>query len=279
MSDDPRWGEDPRDHDDDSRDENRDRADEWRQPGYRRDFGDGDDRHSADQVHTPQDRDERDADRDGDGLELGRGPSSNRDESVLLYLVTVPWTDEFRTFVQSQSAFLRSVPAWTLRLVFPRPLDRAYDSYQKVIHEELDGPLQQATIDELKWHFEHRQKAIGSADSTQTQALLNRAEVFNTPRFTLLYRRWLRHGNTAFETLSSPVLGDALANGTGLVECLVLPHAYRHLSPLASLVRSTPKGVEKGEQGGEQVPPRPQPVPSPAPPASLTIAEQLERDW
>jgi hypothetical protein len=199
--------------------------------------------------------------------------------AVLLYLVTVPWTDEFRTFVQAQSAFLRSVPAWALRLVFPRPLDRAYDSYQRVIHEELDAPLQPATIAELKWHFEHRQKAIGSSNSAPTQALLDRAEVFNTPRFTPLYRRWLKHGDTAFETLSSPVLGEALANGTGRIECLVLPHSYRHLSPLASLVRSTPKGVEKGEREGEHVPPRPQPVPSPPPPASLSIAEQLERDW
>src|SRR6266545_3702561 len=29
--------------------------------------------------------------------------------ALLLYLVTVPWTDEFRTFVQAQSAFLRNV--------------------------------------------------------------------------------------------------------------------------------------------------------------------------
>jgi hypothetical protein len=148
--------------------------------------------------------------------------------ALLLYLVTVPWTEEFRTFLRARATFLCNVPTWTFRLVFPRPLDRAYDSYQQVVHEELGA---------------------------------------------------LPSGDAAFERLSSPGLSEALANGTGRVECLVLRHAYRHLSPLASLVRSTPKGVEKGEQEGEQAPPRPQPVPSPAPPGSLTVAEELERDW
>ena len=56
-------------------------------------------------------------------------------------------------------ALLRAVPAWTLRLVFPRPLDRVYDAYQTVIREELETPLHPATIRELKWYFEHRRKA------------------------------------------------------------------------------------------------------------------------
>ena len=41
------------------------------------------------------------------------------------------------------------------RIVFPRPLDRVYDAYQTVIHEELESPLTPATIAELKWYFEH----------------------------------------------------------------------------------------------------------------------------
>jgi len=78
---------------------------------------------------------------------------------------------------------------------------------------------------------------------------------------------------------SSKVLSAALAAGKGHVECLVLPHRYRHLSPLASLVRPVRKPVEKGERVGERVPPRSQPVPQPAPPPALSIAEQLEREW
>jgi hypothetical protein len=79
MSDDPRWGDDLRDRDDDLRD--RDRDDEGREPGHRRDLGDGDDHRSAHQANDPRDHDKRDRDRDDDAREPGRGPSSNRDES------------------------------------------------------------------------------------------------------------------------------------------------------------------------------------------------------
>lgn len=41
-----------------------------------------------------------------------------------------------------------------------------------------------------------------------------------------------------------------------MIESELLPHSYRHLSPLASLVRARVKGVEKGERplGGSQPP-------------------------
>jgi hypothetical protein len=128
---------------------------------------------------------------------------------VLLYVATVPWPDEFRTFVDTYAAFFRDSHEWTLRLAFPSPVDRAYERY------------------------------VGS----------------------------------------SRVLSDALAAGKGRVECLVLPHRYRHLSPLASLVRSTVKRVEKGERVGERTPPRSQPPAPPSGSAPLTIAEELERNW
>jgi hypothetical protein len=199
---------------------------------------------------------------------------------VLLYLVTVPWTDDFRVFIQTHAMFLRAVPAWTLRLVFARPLDRAYDAYQLVVHEELEAPLHRYTISELKSYFEHRRKATAGRRHPLTQALLNRgAEVFGSARFMLLYRRWLKHGDVVFETASSTVFAAALANGTGRVESLILPHTYRHLSPVATLVQASTKGVEKGEQRGEQSTARPQPPSSTPPPESLTVAEQLERDW
>ncbi len=201
-------------------------------------------------------------------------------QAVVFYLAMVPWTDEFRSFLQAHTAFLRRATTWTLRVVFPRPLDRVYHAYQQVIHEELETPLHHATIAELKWYFEHRQRAAGSAVDTMTQGLLHRgAQAFSTPRFTLLYRHWQRHGDGVFDGVSSPVLAEALATGAGRVESLILPHTYRHLSPLASLVRSKPEGVEKGEQGGEQGSARPQPPPSTPPPESLTVSEQLTRDW
>jgi DNA-binding MarR family transcriptional regulator len=59
MFDDPRWGDDPRDRDD----ERRDRDDDWQESGDRKDLGDS---------HR---------DRDDDSRQLGRGPGSNDRDS------------------------------------------------------------------------------------------------------------------------------------------------------------------------------------------------------
>ena len=70
--------------------------------------------------------------------------------AVLLYVATVPWTSDFRRFLQEHAPLLQLLLAWTLRLVFVQPNDRWSDSYQGVINEELKTPLQPATISELK---------------------------------------------------------------------------------------------------------------------------------
>ena len=187
--------------------------------------------------------------------------------AVLLYLATEPWTDGFRSFLQGHAALLRAAPTWTLRLVFPRPLDRLYDAYQTVIREELESPLHPATISELRWYFEHRQRAAEGPIHPQTRGFLEvGAKVFGTPRFTELYRRWLKHGDRVFGGPSSPAIAEALNTGQGRVQCLVLPHSYRHLSPLVDRPRSSTddveKGVEKGAARGDITCARPQPPPS-----------------
>ena len=79
--------------------------------------------------------------------------------TVLVYLACEPDHREVRGFLQTHAALLRVAPSWTIRIVFPRPLDHAYDAYQAVIHEELESPLHSATIGELQWYFEHRLEA------------------------------------------------------------------------------------------------------------------------
>ena len=152
--------------------------------------------------------------------------------------------------------------------MFPRPLDRVYDAYQTVIREELESPLHPATISELQWYFEHRDQATREPRHPQTQGFLNvGAKVFGTPRFTEMYRRWLKHGNAVFEGPSSPVIAEALSTGRGRVECVVLPHTYRHLSPLvdqpAFARHKVEKGVEKGATRGDTRPHALNPLPQP----------------
>ena len=170
--------------------------------------------------------------------------------AVLLYLTTEPWTNGFRSFLQGHAALLRLARPWTLRLVFPRPLDRFYDAYQTVIREELESPLHLATISELKWYFEHRRLAGKGPVDPQTQRFLEVAQkAFGTPRFTAMYRRWVKVGNTVFEG-SSPSIAEALADGRGRVEAVVLPHSYRHLIPLVSEARAPLHAIEKSREGG-----------------------------
>ncbi|MPY88768.1 MAG: hypothetical protein GEU99_12670 [Luteitalea sp.] len=210
--------------------------------------------------------------------------------AVLLYLPTEPSTEPFRSFLQAHATLLRVAPTWTLRLVFPRPLDRAYDAYQAVIHEELESPLHSATIGELKSYFEDRLKAArGEPLHPQTQSFLNLgAKVFGTPRFTAMYQRWLRHGNAVFEGPSSPAIAAALNSGCGRVESVVLPHVYRHLAPLVADAPSRPepmtrglrRGLRRGHRRGNIAPralnPRPQPPPEEPP---LSITEQMDLEW
>ena len=204
---------------------------------------------------------------------------------VLLYLATEPWTDGFRTFLQEHAALLRVAPTWTLRLVFPRPLDGLYDAYQAVIREELESPLHAVTIRELQWYFEHRREAAKGPVHPQTAAFIGTgARVFGTTRFTEMYRRWLKQGNAVFEGPSSPAIADALRDGRGRAESVVLSHSYRHLFPLVSEAPATPQRIDKGLRRETDVGTTPPHALNPCPqhPADeprLTITEQLDRDW
>ena len=206
--------------------------------------------------------------------------------TLLLYLAVEPATEGFRRFLQNHAALLRSAPRWTVRIVFPRPLDHAYDAYQQVVHEELESPLHPATIGELQDYFDlRRQAARGQPVHSLRQGFLRKGhEVFGAPRFTALYRRWLKHGHGVFEALASPAMAEALNHGRGRVESVVLPHRYRHLAPLVADTPARPElvdtGLRRGPRGGPQrshtLNPRPQP---PAEEPQLSVREQCERDW
>lgn len=185
---------------------------------------------------------------------------------VVLYLATVPWTDDFRTFLVGHTALLRTASSWTLRIVFPQPLRRGIEAYRAVVHEELESPLQAATIYDLKRYFFHRRR--GTDLNTIPEALrafLKRcADVFGGPRFTHLYRRWLTEDEAALEPVPI-VIPEALASGCAKIECVVLPHTYEHLSPLVSRRRTRRRGRRTGEQRGDAAPHSINPLLNPAP--------------
>lgn len=186
--------------------------------------------------------------------------------AVVLYLATVPWTDDFRTFLVGHTALLQRASSWTLRIVFPQPLRRVMEAYLAVVHEELESPLQADAIRDLKRYFFHRRR--GTDLSTIPEALrafLKRcADVFDGPRFTHLYRRWLTEDEAALEPIPI-VIPEALASGRAHVECTVLPHTYEHLSPLVSHRRMRGRRRRRGEEGGDATPHSINPFLNPAP--------------
>jgi hypothetical protein len=161
---------------------------------------------------------------------IGIDPSGR---TVLLYLATKPWTDDFRTFLVGHSALLSVTPTWTLRLVFPQPLRRAVAAYETVVFEELQNRLQADTIRELQHYFFHRRRGTDLTTIPENlRAIITRyANVYGGSRFAHLYRRWLTDEHAAL-TPVSPAIEAALAAGRAAIECVILPHAYDHLSPL-----------------------------------------------
>jgi hypothetical protein len=151
---------------------------------------------------------------------------------IFLYLVTRRVPVDFRAFLHRHSELLRTLPNWTIRVLVPRHFEGAVPHYQAALRDELATPLQPTTFDELRWFFEQRRQAVGAATVVADARFQRAQEAFSSPRFRVLYRTWLQHGDRALRATLSPVLAEALARRSGQLECHVLPHAYQHLAPL-----------------------------------------------
>jgi hypothetical protein len=171
---------------------------------------------------------------------------------LLLYLATVPWTDDFRCFLIGHADMLNVTARWTLRLVFPPALKRTVTAYEGVIHEEFDNPLSADDIPELRHYFFHRRRGtdINALPEALRAKLSRYAEAFSGPRFTHLYRRWLVAGDSVIAA-GSATIRDALASARGHVECVVLPFSYDHLLPLVDPRRSNGSRRSMKDQRGD----------------------------
>jgi len=151
---------------------------------------------------------------------------------VFLYLITRAVPIDFRAFLHRHAELFRALSSWTIRVLVPRHLAGAIERYQLAVRDELASPLRPDTFDELRWFFEQRRHAADRPAIVADARFQRAQQVFATPRFRVLYRRWLEDGEAALQATLSPVLADALAERSGEVECRVLPHTYQHLAPL-----------------------------------------------
>ena len=151
---------------------------------------------------------------------------------------------------------MATVPAWTLRIVVPPGLETLGERCQKLVTEELASPIRQEVFERLKWYFECRlaHEIDGVRIEDEETYYLSRSG-FRAPRFQVLYERWLREGDAGLEYASSRAVAHAIERGAGRVECLMLPHQYRHLSPVLGVARRASRGADEGEHTPTQ--PRP----------------------
>lgn len=161
-----------------------------------------------------------------DKLPIGVPPDERT--TVFLYLMTRPSPIEFRAFLEHHAELLRALPAWTIRLLIPQHFAKATGAYTTAFLEQLAMPLRPETRDELGWYFGARRAGVNTRDSR----FLRATEAFGAPRFQALYRVWQERGDAAVLATASPSLADVIARGVGQLECRVLAHRYRHLSPL-----------------------------------------------
>ena len=155
---------------------------------------------------------------------------------VVVYVVTDPWLDEFRVFLERHAALLRALPAWTLRIVVPPQFPDIAQRSKQVVWNQLLTPLKTETLDELRWYFEQvRSHPTPSRSDDLDERFYEAREAFSTPRFKALYRAWKQDGEPVLTSAGSSTISDAVEAGAGRVEVLELGHRYGHLSPLAAI--------------------------------------------
>jgi hypothetical protein len=167
---------------------------------------------------------------------------------VFTYVVARPDVEPFRAFVQCHADLLSGIAEWTVRVVLPKPFAQAAGLFEAAARQELTGALRPDLLKDLRWYFQRRRAAANRRALTFGDPEFWEADVaFNSPRFRQLYKRWLVDGDCVFESLSSPVLAQALERGTGRIESHVLDVSYTHLSPVISTFRACRNGVEGGD--------------------------------
>ena len=168
-----------------------------------------------------------------DLLPIGVHPSGH---VVFVYLYADPMREEFRDFLQRHAALLERLPAWTIRIVVPPHLAEAPDQLQKMAWGHLASPLSELVLTEARWYFDRRAGGLEGLSDPADRRRFGRCErAFATDRYTVLYRCWQEDGERVLTTASSPIVGQALESGAAKIEPLVLPHAYSHLAPMASV--------------------------------------------
>ena len=64
---------------------------------------------------------------------------------------------DFRLFLLRHLELLNALSHWTIRVLFPRSLAWAMDTFEDAAYDHLAKPLQLSVAEELKWFFRQSQ--------------------------------------------------------------------------------------------------------------------------
>jgi hypothetical protein len=141
---------------------------------------------------------------------------------VVVYVVTDPCLEEFRVFLERHAALLRALPAWTLRIVVPPQFPGIAERAKQVVWNQLMTPLDQETLDTLRWYFEQARTDRRLLDAPTSGRRSTGPEMRIQNRFKALYRVWKEDGEIALASAGSHAIAEAVKAGAGRVETLDL---------------------------------------------------------
>jgi len=168
-----------------------------------------------------------------DSLPIGVHPAGR---GVIVYVVNDPWLDDFRVFLERHAAVLRSLPAWTLRIVVPPQFPGIGARALEAVQGQLQSPLRPFAIQELRWFFETVRVGPSTDRGADRDERFQRARrAFAGARFKALYKVWKQDDEKALAAAESDAISRAVEAGSGRVEVLELGHRYGHLSPLVGV--------------------------------------------
>jgi hypothetical protein len=168
-----------------------------------------------------------------DKFPIGVDPIGDR--HVITYLITRSAPVDFRAFLLRHFTMLKPLHKWTLRLLVPERFKKAIPVYQRAVREELGTPLRPSNADELQWLFQQRKRALSEAAFILDHRFVEASKQFSAPRFKVLYRLWLQHGDEVLWNTYSTLLAEKFDRGLASVEVVVLSRQYLHLTHLVGV--------------------------------------------
>ena len=126
---------------------------------------------------------------------------------VFVYLARSSSPMDLRLFLLRHLELLNALSHWTIRVLFPRALAWAVDTFENGAREHLAMPVRPSVAEELQW-FLRRSHPVGQSAGGGDEGRLRAArKEFRSPRFTALADGGSRKGTVRSGSRHRPSLG------------------------------------------------------------------------